>query len=69
MHQKIQLIVAWTFFNVNAGVYIIHDSRLDSLILSLHHPNFRINLHKGAHLPWLETQQAHRAKDALWACD
>jgi hypothetical protein len=27
------------------------------------------SMHKGVHLPWLKTQQAHRAKGALWACD
>jgi hypothetical protein len=26
------------------------------------------SLHKGVHLSWLETQQAHRAIGALWAC-
>ena len=26
------------------------------------------SMHKGVHLSWLETQQAHRAKGALWAC-
>jgi hypothetical protein len=28
-----------------------------------------VSTHKAVNLSWLETQQAHRAKGAMWACD
>jgi hypothetical protein len=39
----------------------------DALFSPLSSLEFR-SMHKGVHLSWLETQQAHRARGALWAC-